>query len=921
MVGAAPRESFQFKTPEEEIAFLRKEIEKKEAGDSTLEEPVPQEEIAKEEVKAYQKQPSEKVLAPEHTLTKEETEKIILDLEPEEHDGKMGELLGIMREKGIKNTLTIVEKMANPHIEDDFHRFLIEYIKEGFDTPGLREKGPLWKVLHTTLFEVALPDERDEEARQKTLKELLSSMEQFYAGMLSVSGEGKDAQAHFTIELAVEDKSNEIILYAAVPNHKRDLFEKHLLSIFPNARVTEQKNDYNIFVEGGVSVGSEATLSRKPIFPIKTYEEFDHDPLNVILNTFSKIEKDGGGAAIQVVFHPAGSVHVSRYKQVLENIQKGMPIKEALKTPETLSGGYAKAVADLFKSTPQKKDNEPQTPPDPAIIENIQNKIASQIVRCNIRIAVSAGNKERAEDILSEIESAFNQLENTRGNKLTFTHLSGRKLSALLKDFSFRNYSEKSALPLNLKEMTTVIHFPAQGSASSPQLREAKAGSAPAPINLPQGGTLLGINRHRGVETKAYLTKEDRLRHFYTIGQTGTGKTTLLKNMILQDIKDGEGVCMIDPHGSDVMDVLGMIPEERAADVIYFDPAYIPRAMALNMLEYDPAYPEQKTFVVNELFSIFQKLYGAVPESMGPIFEQYFRNAALLVLEDPESGSTLLDISRVLAEESYREMKLSRAQNPVVKQFWTEVAAKAGGEQSLANIVPYITSKFDVFMANDIMRPIIAQEKSSFNFRNIMDERKILLVNLSKGRLGDINANLLGLILVGKILMAALSRADTGSANLPPFYLYIDEFQNITTDSIAVILSEARKYKLSLTIAHQFIAQLEEQTKNAVFGNVGSLAAFRVGSEDAEVLEKQFEPVFSANDLLNIDNYNAYARLLVNGRPEKPFNIGILPPGEGDPDVAERLKQHSYETYGRDRAEIESEIQEKYHNNPNALSE
>jgi type IV secretory pathway TraG/TraD family ATPase VirD4 len=280
-------------------------------------------------------------------------------------------------------------------------------------------------------------------------------------------------------------------------------------------------------------------------------------------------------------------------------------------------------------------------------------------------------------------------------------------------------------------------------------------------------------------------------------------------------------------------------------------------------------------------------------------------------MEDPESGNTLVDMSRVLSDKKYRDLKLTKCKNPLVTQFWIN-AEKTSGEQGLANYVQYVTSKFDVFLANEIMRPVIAQEKSSFNFRDIMDQKKILLVNLSKGRLGDINANLIGLILVGKILIAALSRTDSFGKDFPPFYLYIDEFQNITTDSIATILSEARKYKLSLIMAHQFVAQLEEKIRDAVFGNVGSICAFRVGAEDSEYLAKQFAPVFTSADLMNIDNHNAYLRLLVGGKPAKPFNIEIPPPLRGDPAQVENLKQLSYQKFGRPRAEIESLILQKY---------
>jgi hypothetical protein len=262
----------------------------------------------------------------------------------------------------------------------------------------------------------------------------------------------------------------------------------------------------------------------------------------------------------------------------------------------------------------------------------------------------------------------------------------------------------------------------------------------------------------------------------------------------------------------------------------------------------------------------------------------------------------------VLADQAFRNMKLARCTNPTVVQFWTEIATKAGGEASLANIVPYITSKFDVFLSNDIMRPVIAQKESSFNFRKVMDEKKILLVNLSKGRLGDINANLIGLILVGKILMAALSRVDSLGKDFPPFYLYIDEFQNITTDSISAILSEARKYKLSLCIAHQFIAQLQPEIKDAVFGNVGTMATFRVGAEDAKILETQFAPRFNQKDIMNIENFNYYIKMLNNGVPVEPFNVRLVPYVKRDLSRVEDIKQLSYLKYGKDRSEVEEEI-------------
>lgn len=910
----------KFSSPQEELQYLRKRIEEKVRELSINKEGFTRDEVVKDEIREYKSKAPEETLSKGYAMLEPHVDAIVLNLSPESHDVQISELLGLLQEKGIMNALAIVEKMHNPHIEDDFHRFLVEYIKEGFPVSGLKEKTPLAKALRHTLYEVSLPGEHENrDEKQKQLKELLSSMEQFYAGMLSVSGKHADLRAEenfFTIELANSIGSQEFIFYVSVPDGKRDLFEKQLLSIFPKATITLQTNDYNVFTDLGATAGSYGTQSKNPIFPIKTYEQFDYDPLNILLNTFSKLEQHGEGAAIQLVFNPAGDYYTSRYKEALKEIQKGEPLKKAIDIKHTFLGEFFKAgknvAVDLAKSGAGKDENKEKPERDEKAIENIQAKISSPVIEANLRIVTSAKTEFRAREILSDIQSAFNQFDNTIGNAIKFKEENGNRLSKLVRDFSFRIFSKKNALEVNLKEATSLMHFPGAGAVSSAELRSARAATAPAPVDLSNDGILIGINRHRNLETKIFMSPEDRLRHFYTVGQTGTGKTTFLKNMIIQDIKNGDGVCMIDPHGSDIQDVLANVPPERYEDVVYFDPSYTPRPMALNMLEFDARYPEQKTFVVNEMLSIFNKLFD-MKVAGGPMFEQYFRNATMLVIEDPETGNTLLDVSRVLAQKSFREMKLSRCKNPIVVQFWRDIADKAGGESSLANIVPYITSKFDVFLSNEIMRPIIAQEKSSFNFREIMDNKKILLVNLAKGRLGDINSNLIGLILVGKILMSALSRVDSMGQDLPPFYLYIDEFQNITTDSIATILSEARKYKLSLTIAHQFIKQLEEKIKDAVFGNVGTMASFRVGSEDAEFLEKQFAPVFNAHDLMNVDNHNAYIKMLSHGKPVKPFSIqqvGFLPKGE--PEITNKLKELSYLKFGQDRAMVEEKIMEKY---------
>lgn len=903
-----------FKNPEDEISHLRKLIAEKEKDLENL--GMKGEDLAqsRQTLAQYKVAREDEVLHPEFKIDRTELDQIALKLSPEEHDVQINELVKLAKEKGIKNALSVVEKLSDFHITDDFHRFISEYLREGFTIPGFNEKEKISKALNMVLYEILIPEESDREESKLNLQEIISGMEQFYASMLSLSPDGKTSQNWMSLEIANANFSQEIVFYVAVPQARKNLFEKSILSIFHNAKISEKPDDYNIFNKTGFTAGTCATLAKNPIYPIKTYENFVHDPLNLILSSFSKVNRDGEGATIQLIWSPVGEKYIKKYKEALEKIKKGTPLKEAIDIPDSIGGEFVHTFKDLFSTSKKDKKEEEKEKPEPidqTAIEEIGKKISAPIVRCNLRILASSNSQEEAQEILDNLKSSFNQFENTIGNTFEWRKIEKGGLRSLVRDFAFRVFDEDSAMPMNIREVTSIIHFHTKALSASEGLRQSRSATAQAPLDISKQGLLLGVNNHRNVETEVRMSEDDRLRHFYCIGQTGTGKSTLLKEMIIQDIQMGNGVCMIDPHGSDVQDVLASIPKERYEDLIYFDPGFTARPMALNMLEYDENFPEQKTFVVNELFNIFRKLYGNVPESMGPAFEQYFRNSALLVMEDPASGNTLVDMSRVLSDKAYRELKLSRCKNPLVKQFWIN-AEKTTGDQGLANYVQYVTNKFDVFLANEIMRPIVAQEKSSFNFRDIMDNKKILLVNLSKGRLGDINANLIGLILVGKILMAALSRVDMFGKDFAPFYLYIDEFQNITTDSIATILSEARKYKLSLTIAHQFIAQLEENIRDAVFGNVGSLCSFRVGAEDAEYLEKQFTPTFAASDLMNIDNRNAYLRLLVNGKPAKPFNVSVLPPPAGDSVQVENLKQFSYLTYGKPREEVEKLVLEKY---------
>ena len=901
------KENLKFKSPEEELSYLREKVanhEKALAG-SALEKT--REEITHETISAYKKTDKSEVLHKDYSLEEKDTENLVLKLKPETHDSQVEELYGMLLEYGIKNTLEVVSRMKNPHLEDDFHRFLVQFLHTTGGVSGLKESMPEFKSLNLSLFEISLPNLAD---KAKSFKEFLSGMEQFFAGMQTISlGEQNKFKQYFSLEIAVSNDSPEIVFYMSVPKDKKTLLEKQILAFYSDAKITEVFNDYNVFNNEGFAAASYASFSDHEVFPIKTHEEFDHDPLSAILNAFSKLDKKEEGALLQFIIMPVGDSYIKKFSKVLDKVKSGEKVKDILDGFYEAKKELKAFATGLFSSKKKEDVKDNINSVDDLAVSNISEKIKSTIILSNIRIVASAPNEKRTREIISDIESSFSQFNKPNANSFIFNKVDNKKIDQFLHSVTFRIPSENTSIPLNLRELTTVIHFPL-GTNSSPELKESKSGSSSAPLSMIPSGIRLGINSYRGVDTDVYLKEIDRMRHFYVIGQTGTGKTGILLNMIRQDIENGDGVCYIDPHGSDIQKILSYIPKNRIDDVIYFDPASTARPMGLNMLEFDPEKPEQKTLVINELLGIFSQLFD-MKTAGGPLFEQYFKNSAGLVMSDPSSGNTILEIGRVLSDKKFRDMKLERCTNPIIKQFW-KTAEATTGEQGLENFVPYITSKFDTFISNEIMRPIIAQEKSSFNFREIIDKKKILLVNLSKGRLGDINANLLGLILVGKIQMAALSRADSYGKDFPPFYLYIDEFQNFTTPSISSILSEARKYKLGLNVAHQYLSQLSDDIKNAVLGNVGSMAVFRISSEDAEVLVKRLEPTFTTQDILKLDNRNAYVSMLMDGVPVKPFNIKTPDLPSGNPEIVESLKELSFLKYGRPRDEVEKEVMDKF---------
>ncbi|MBI4114216.1 MAG: type IV secretion system DNA-binding domain-containing protein, partial [Candidatus Niyogibacteria bacterium] len=769
-------------------------------------------------------------------------------------------------------------------------------------------KARVRRSLEFTLYEITFSEEEEREEGQ-TIKNIIALMEQFYNGMAAIS-EGKKIgrdKNYFVVELALPHVGEETAFYVAVHQEHGRIFEKQLESLFPRARIEIKREDYNIFNADGASVACEFRVSQSPVLPIRTYDKLEADPLEVIANAFSKLKKEGEGAAFQLVIETAERSFSKRLKHTRKAIAEGKSLAEAY------HAGWGKEFLEalhIVAGSSSKKEDKTlsnRSVVDEGMLALIDAKLSSPLFKVNGRLIASAGTEDDARSILKELSSAFLQFTEPQGNQFVCREIKRSRLQKLLYLFSFRLFDGTSAIYLNAKELTSIFHFPS-GMLSAPKLKSLKSKDAPAPANTPSSGVLLGINNFRGERREIRMDADDRRRHFYIVGQTGTGKSEMMKGMIKQDIISGYGVCVLDPHGDMVGDLLGHIPEERLGDVIYFDPGNTKMSVGLNFLEYDPEFPEQKTFVVDELLAIFNKLYN-MELAGGPMFEQYFRNATHLVLEDPASGSTLLEVIRVLSDKAFRDYKLSRSKNPLINSFWKEIAEKTGGEHSLQNMIPYITSKFDTFLSNEIMRPIIAQQHSSFNMRDVMGNDKVLLVNLSKGRVGELNSHLLGLVIVGKILMATFSRvAESDTHRRKDFFLYLDEFQNVTTPSIATILSEARKYRLNLVIAHQFIGQLSDEIRKAVFGNIGTITSFRVGREDAEVLEKQFAPIFSAYDLSNIENFRAYVKMLIRGQTSKPFHIQTLLLEKGNEAAAEAIKELSAQKYGRPRKEIEEEI-------------
>ena len=770
------------------------------------------------------------------------------------------------------------------------------------------------------LLRISVPKnggKEDGKEQPKKMQELLAVAEQFFSvigglhaakGFVSwLTGRGD------TFSFEIVSNEGMIYFYVACPNKYLDMMEKQLHTCYPHALI-ETVVDYNIFRPKGSVVAVNMVQAREFVFPIKTYLKMESDPMENILNAISKFS-DKESASIQMVVRSSHKHWHSQSFKVVKALNKGKKLDIALQEAGFGSGFFKvlKTISIIFSifqtGASANQEAKKMSALEEEMSKGIEQKSSKAGFDVNIRVVISAETAAAAQQYLNGVVDAFSTYSIYQyGN--AFVDRKGN-IDDIIKKFVHRVYDPAKKMLLNTEEFVSLYHLPLT-TCDTPNIFWLQSRVAPPPSNLPKEGLLLGINTYRGQETKIFLKEKDRQRHVYIIGQTGVGKSVLQANMAIQDIQQGRGLCVIDPHGDLIDTLLSHVPPERAEDVIVFDPSDFERPLGLNMLEYNT--PEQKTFVVNEMINIFDRLYD-LKTSGGPMFEQYMRNALMLVMEDPDSGSTLLETPKVMADAQFRKYKLSKCRNIVVRDFWLKEAEKAGGEASLQNMVPYITSKLTPFVASDLVRTIVAQQKSAFNFREVMDTQKILLVNLAKGKIGDLSAQLLGMIIVGKLLYGALSRADQPEEERKNFYLYIDEFQNFTTDSIATILSEARKYRLNLVIAHQYISQLvknnDTHIRDAVFGNCGTIVSYRIGADDAPVLVKQFAPIFSEYDLLNVPKYCAFMRMLVDNQVTSAFSFMPVAPVQGDLSIVPKIKELSRLKYGADRNMVEQEIQER----------
>lgn len=788
-------------------------------------------------------------------------------------------------------------------------------------------------------FKVLLPrsdSKVDQDKRtEKDFKEKIANMEQLYRALWEVQNLTIGQRFMFwifrylPISFELYAENGLITFYTVCPPELASIVEKQITSFYPSAEITPAKTPA-LEAAGKHTVGYYMKLDKPYQYPLRFYDNMADDPLNGFCNVMSKLEAEDK-AAIQIVLTPSISKKWGSSAQKFAN--SGFKGKKSSGMFSGIPGlNFIGAIFNGFilgtdpgNWAPGAKGGDGYVrmiQPEEELYKRMGEKAGMSFYHCSIRIISSSPTIQRSIGITNNLQVAFNSFKDLYGNVLEnkrvffqlMPHTWNAKILVKLWNNRLNGYKHENCLLVE-KELAGLFHFPDSRYNTVPNIEWMMYKVLPPPPNAPQEGILLGINEHRGVKTLIRFIGSDRTRHQYIIGKSGSGKSALLSYMARQDIANGDGLCLIDPHGDLVEDCLAHTPKEFAKNVVVFDPSDTSRPMALNLLE--AKTPEQKDRASLDAMEIFIKLFGN--EIFGPRIQHYFRNGCLTLMDDEEEGATLIDVPRLFVDDEFQRYKVSKCKNAVVRSFWEHEMAQTG-EREKQEMIPYFSSKFGPFITNTTMRNIIGQPKSAFNVREMMDNQKILLVNLSKGKIGDTNAELLGLIFVNMVSMAAMGRADMPRSERKRFYLYVDEFQNFVTDAFATILSEARKYELALVMAHQYIGQLNgkggpesgSKMRDAVFGNVGSIMSFKIGAEDSEYMAKEFAPVLSEQDFVGIPNFNCYTKLNINNVQSRPFSMSTIWDESGrNEKLAGLIKEYSRMKHGRKKVFVDQEIEDR----------
>ncbi len=748
-------------------------------------------------------------------------------------------------------------------------------------------------------------DERD------VTEEVLSEAQVLYNIIASTATKGFKSRIYGQRHISFEIVAHEGLVhyYAVVPFVLVDVVKQAVAAAYPTARL-EEVEERNIFSsEGRMSgtIGGEFTLKKDFIYPIATYQETKRDAARAMLNAFSTATREDG-LAVQFLMRPAQEGWTKASVDAVEKMKK----EKGIKGPLGVKGasGLLEALWKPPESVDQMKPEDRQlTALEQSAVEAIEEKTRHSGYEVLIRVVVSSNTAARSQGLLKNIVAAFSLFDSPSYNGFLFTPT--KNVDELVTAYIFRFFPQSiSKNVLNTVELATLFHLPDQSSIPTSQVKRQMSKQVDGPTQVMDEGFLLGYNEFRGVKKQIRLSTNDRRRHTYIIGQTGTGKSVLLENLAYQDMMDGKGFAFVDPHGDSAESLLGKVPKERVEDIIYFNPGDMTNPIGLNMFEFD--HPDQKDFLVQEAINMLYGLYDPGHTGIvGPRLEHIFRNSALLLMADPQGG-TFIDIPKVLIDDDFRNSKLKYVTDRTVLDFWTKEFPASQKSNEAGEVISWVVSKFGPFISNDSMRNIIGQTKSGFNLRDIMDNKKILLVNLSKGKMGELNSKLLGIIFVMKFQAAAMGRANIPEQDRVDFSLYVDEFQNFATESFESILSEARKYRLNLILGNQFMTQLTDKIREAIIGNVGTVISGRIGITDAEILEKKFKPTFEAEDLAKLPNYQSITSVMINNVPSAPFSMSFVPPmGQVNPDLIDALKKLSAAKYGKPRTVVEREITER----------